>query len=904
MTQQVQASPISFGLGQDGRFSYSPELDATRGGCFSGAGTTTLTFKGHPVSVDASAVSRFLLVQGIPGAKPVQNGKTTVVVMPAPGFFLQLDNGITDLMFSVGAHGEITLDPKKTDGIEVQAGNPPTLRVLANADPMNADSPEDVVTQRYNNLRTGTTLHGGLDHQAWLDGDRLFGLIGKLEVDGVVLAQPLFMSGVDFPQKGRRPAVFIATSTNWVYAFDADTLEQIWAHHLGEPFRFGSNQGLRVDAPELRYDCAGQLAFTEQEPEIAVDGIQSTPVIDSKSSRMIVSYRGEGQTATDISGFVEAIEGKQRIAVLDLRTGQIATGPDGSPLDRRITDDPSWNLVHRNRASLLLAGGTVYVAFAGRCEMAEWPHHALDFQGWIYAFDAATLAPKGRYRSTRDPNGSETLDPTQDSIAGGGIWQASTGLAADGLSLYFSTGNQSKGFQENPDGPVDVLGRNLPDSVVRLSLDPASFSTPIDWFTPYRRKWLDGQDLDLASAGVVPIPNTRYLVAAGKEGLLYLLDRENLGRFDGAPTISDPPAFTSEDPLGPDDRGRDHVLQKFRIAENQYCAATSPNPIFCLGPKKSYPPDGSVHHGVDMHEWHPWPHVHGMPIFGSFSDGSAFLYVWPEKDFLKSFLWRIDHFDTRQTIATLRTGEQALAPPYIANVPNQPPPPPPDNPGNALALGMPGGFLSLSIDSTQPAAGVLFASVQRCRRFDNDFGLHECSVPRCNQDALNCQEQAFGISRAFDPITLRELWNNQIDSFDKSEDKKYIFAKFVPPMIAHGRVFLATGSRRVLVYGRCDFFQNWEIIDSNGRIPKITFAQGLGMDIVGTDIAEGSNTGILAQAQFSGRNVFFTIQWSTGSIGHYIGRVQLDHQVYGETYDETNPKGQAIWHTSNTFNCK
>jgi len=56
--------------------------------------------------------------------------------------------------------------------------------------------------------------------------------------------------------------------------------------------------------------------------------------------------------------------------------------------------------------------------------------------------------------------------------------------------------------------------------------------------------------------------------------------------------------------------------------------------------------------------------------------------------------------------------------------------------------------------------------------------------------------------RAFDPITLQELWNNQGDKFAKPADKNYLFAKFVPPMIANGRVYLATGSDFVLVYGR------------------------------------------------------------------------------------------------------
>jgi hypothetical protein len=112
---------------------------------------------------------------------------------------------------------------------------PPT-----NADPMNPASPGDVVTNRYNNLRTGTTLHGGLDQQPLLD--KKFGYLKALNVDGVVLAQPLYMDKVEFDVTeqlgseigslhGPKSAVFIATSKNWVYAFDADPpFHRLWAH--------------------------------------------------------------------------------------------------------------------------------------------------------------------------------------------------------------------------------------------------------------------------------------------------------------------------------------------------------------------------------------------------------------------------------------------------------------------------------------------------------------------------------------------------------------------------------------------------------------------------------------------------------------------------------------------------
>lgn len=462
--------------------------------------------------------------------------------------------------------------------------------------------------------------------------------------------------------------------------------------------------------------------------------------------------------------------------------------------------------------------GRVYVAFSGRCEDPGASFFVQkSFQGWIYGFDAETLAFAGRYRSTQNPDGAPP-EPTDDPVTGGGIWQASTGLAADGHgNLYFATGNEARcnSAAVAPNrkcSPPDAFGKNLSDSVVRLRVDPAPGGppgsiaismTPADWFTPYRKTWLDEVDLDFASAGVVLIPNTRYLVAGGKEGMLYVLDRDHLGKFDDS-TLFDASTVmphTSGDTVGLDNPGRDQLVQKFRGGENQYCAA-GPNAGFCLRKGQHYPqPPPPPGRGVAMNDWIPWPHIHGTPVFGAFPDGRAFLYLWAEKDFLKSFRWWGKRFETTPTIGTkLGTREAVLAPPYLGGA---------DANQFLGPVGMPGGMLALSIDPAQPAAGVLFASVERCvasfdRSEDQDAELrelHECSVPRC-QPGSNCDQQHFGMLRAFDPITLRELWNNQIDRFaGDAKNKRYWFAKFVPPTIANGRVFLATGSRRVLVYG-------------------------------------------------------------------------------------------------------
>ena len=725
----------------------------------------------------------------------------------------------------------------------------------SNADPMNPASPSDVLTQRNNNLRTGATILPGFNQDFVKTGFGLIGILGSDDMEktpsqdgnaivGVVSAQPLFMERVHI--KGAvRSVVFIATSANWIYAFDADTLNKLWEKHLGEPFTV--SEPFREGNPDAVKAC--NMAGTQNHdfgPNSFVElGIESTPVIAlSGTPRIIVTYRKMDTTPGIPGTFGKdgmTTSGAQWIAALALEDGGILQ-------DRRITDDAMFNQIHRTRASLLLDGDRIDIAFAGRCEDPDTTHFFFkrSYQGWIYALNANDLSFAGRYRTTQQPDGSPPLIPSDDLIAGGGIWQATTGLAADGHdNLYFATGNQSRCHAKGDENwstclPPDAAGKNLSNSIVRLHIGPLPGGapneismTPTDWFTPYRKTWLDHNDLDFASAGVVLIPNTKYLVAGGKDGMMYVLDRNHLGKFDNSTPFDastlmvpqpDKNSHTSGDDVGRDALNRDFVVQKFQAAQNQYCAAFR-IALYCLSAGANYPPPPPPPGpGVTTSDWIAWPHIHGTPVFGAFPDGRAFLYLWAEKDFLKSFQWFGRRFDTSAAtidpnnlsepgkIGTNQSGKPVLAPPYL---------PGDRTPPGSGSVGMPGGMLSLSIDPSQPAGGVLFASVQRCRPSSKqqidlekiDPVLHECDVNDCsssNQDFSQCGQQRFGILRAFDPITLHEIWNNQTDQFATDPKfgkfnpppKTYWYVKFVPPTIAHNRVFLPTASRRVLVYGR------------------------------------------------------------------------------------------------------
>jgi hypothetical protein len=67
------------------------------------------------------------------------------------------------------------------------------------------------------------------------------------------------------------------------------------------------------------------------------------------------------------------------------------------------------------------------------------------------------------------------------------------------------------------------------DSVLKVKLASGNLQVQ-DWFSPKNRNDLQNTDVDLGSAGVALVPHSHLLLAAGKEGRMYLIDRDNMGR--------------------------------------------------------------------------------------------------------------------------------------------------------------------------------------------------------------------------------------------------------------------------------------------------------------------------------------------------------------------------------------
>ncbi|HXU75398.1 MAG TPA: chitobiase/beta-hexosaminidase C-terminal domain-containing protein, partial [Methylomirabilota bacterium] len=329
-----------------------------------------------------------------------------------------------------------------------------------------------------------------------------FGLILSRPVDDWVYAQPLIMTNVDIPGRGQHNLVIVCTVNDSIYAFDADDTSVI------QPY-WQTNYLTATAVPPRNSDMTGACGGNYQDFHGNM-GIVGTPVIDPVTLTMYVVVR----TKENGVNFV------QRLRALDVRTGAdrpgspvviSATYPgtgDGS-VGGVLTFDP---MKEGHRCALALVNGIVYLAWSSHCDWG--PYH-----GWLIGYNAQTLARTTVYNTT--PTGGL-----------GGIWMSGEAPAVDQTGhLYVETGN----------GTFNPTNNNYSDSFLKLST--TNGVALVDYFTPYNQAALNSADADVGSAANIVLPDSvgsvahpRLLLGGSKGGTIYLLDRDNLGKYN---TVND-----------------------------------------------------------------------------------------------------------------------------------------------------------------------------------------------------------------------------------------------------------------------------------------------------------------------------------------------------------------------------
>lgn len=510
-----------------------------------------------------------------------------------------------------------------------------------------AAPPTAVLTQHNDNARTGDNLTETTLTVTNVNTNT-FGLLYSRPVDDEIYAQPLIMTNVSIPGVGPRNLLIIATVNDTVYAYDADDTNAVapyWTNTFVQPPNIVT---VSVADENAIGACGGNYQDFDRDM-----GIVGTPVIDPASGTIYLVARTK-EISGGVTNFVQRLHALDPTTGLDRTNSPVIIEPtfpgigDGSD-GTNITFDP---LRQNQRPALLLVNGIIYISWSSHCD--NGPYH-----GWVLGYDAALMQQIITFVNT--PNGSD-----------GGIWMSGQGPSADtNGNIFIASGN----------GTVDAT--DYGESYLKLTNENNGTLNVAEFFVPRNWQNLDNNDLDLGCTGMLLVPGTSLAVSASKAGMVYVVDRDNMGGLNRS-------------------------------------TRAVPNPLqsWSLGRRE----------------------IHSSPVWWSCTNGS-FMYIWGASgDRLRQYKLNRGKFNGFAT--------------------------------SDKTSGWPGGMLSVSANGTNSGTGIIWA-------------VTATSYPLGALRAYNAQKVS------------HELW----DSDKLSGDALGSFAKYVPPTIANGKVYVATFNNQVQVYG-------------------------------------------------------------------------------------------------------
>jgi outer membrane protein assembly factor BamB len=650
-----------------------------------------------------------------------------------------------------------------------------------------------VTAGRYDDARTGANLRESVLTPEAIRRKGL-GRLFTYNVEGFIYAQPLVATGVT-TASGPRNMLIVATTTNKLYALDADTNMPgggvIWQADLTVP-----GGTLTEEPASPLYHLAPSV------------GILSTPVIDRKTDTLYVVSRSRVAGAGGSGQYVQQLHARRLDTGAQKAVVTIQAQVNGK------TFNPA---IQTNRPGLVLAQGLIVSSWGPFLD--EQTSH-----GWVMAHDAATLQAKGVFCTS-----------CSGVWWGGTIWQSGRPPAVDaaGRFLYMFTANgswrgQVPDFMQSCQPASDQKPAGyFAESLLKLDLEHPDLwqsNQAVASWTPYDWCELEQDDADLGGSGPMLIPGvaqpapswggvgpqsgpTTIAIGGGKAGVLYAIDTAKITspnliewmplpapaqhlrlsaineciNFDTYEKTIEPPdgtgvsipgLFTSPPvalptishpggPFGPPIIGGLRPL----------CAPLYLSPH--TGSTYGAGSDGLSHHVMAGPVFWPttWLVDSGLPVG---QPGTGLLYIAPENLPLVSYEVREGHL--KGIRAHAHQEETGCPRPAIS--------------------GHPGGLLTLSANGDVPGSGIVWVSHHHRESF--------------NDNALPVMKQ--GVLEAYDAGTLGLLWTS-----DRSTQVGP-FAKFTPPTVANGKVYLPVSpspSTATCPTGNCPAYST---AGSNGAI--------------------------------------------------------------------------------------
>ena len=507
--------------------------------------------------------------------------------------------------------------------------------------------------------------------------------------------------------------LYVFTMSNTAFVFDVNTGAQVAPpRQLAAPFDPSVKPG-QMDMWKVYHKW----------------GVTATPVIDVATNTIYVTTFGKPHATSPNT------ERNNRLWILDANTLADKQPPvlvaghsdnGGGGIANGFTEP--YQKLRAGLGLLTDANGNkaVIISFSMNSEDPRGPGH-----GFIVAYDVRGLNRETGFTPT------PAIWSVTPGGGAGGVWMAGSGPAIDGEDIYFTTGNGMD--------PGTKAG-NFSECFVKLRYTPGVAGVDngkpqlamADFWAAFSDFDRADRDQDLGAAGVFLIPGRGNLIGGGKDGILYNLNKDDLGKHSWNSHFNLPfvATYLPNAPNGPPGLP----------------ATTAPNPNWPIVKRdRNLPgqtPSGKTHH------------IHGTPVYMERAT-NGIVYIWGENERLKAY-----NFDfTTKRIRSFR-GEGVLF--ASSNLPA---------PG-----GMPGGRLVVSSNGTTPGTGVVWG-VYPVRDDAN-----RATVP--------------GALVAYDATTIVNGKLKQLFHSDaKAANKMGHFAKFSTPVVANGKVYVGTFSKKVVQYG-------------------------------------------------------------------------------------------------------
>ncbi|MDD5269483.1 MAG: hypothetical protein PHO08_20645 [Methylococcales bacterium] len=507
--------------------------------------------------------------------------------------------------------------------------------------------------------------------------------------------------------------LYVFTMKNTAYVFDVNTGAELAKRQLAAPFDPCTKPG-QMDMWCIYHNW----------------GITSTPVIDVATNTIYATTFGKPNAGSNNQ------ERNNMLWILDANTLAdkkppvlIAGNADngGGGITNGFTTP--YQKMRAGLGLLADAGGNkaVVVPFSMNGEDPHGPGH-----GFVVAYDVRGLNREAGFMPT------PAIWNVTPGGGAGGVWMSGSGPAIDGDDIYFTTGNGMD--------PGTIPG-NFAESFVKLHYTAGVANVNngkpnlavVDFWGAFSDFAREFKDQDLGAAGVFIIPGRGNLVGGGKDGILYNLNKDNLGKNRWDPQFNLPfvATYLPNNPNG--------------LAGLPTTTPADPNwPIVNLDRNvPAHTPTGKSYH------------IHGTPVYMERAT-KGIVYLWGENERPKAYNF---DFATKRITAFRGEGTQFASG-------NLPPP-----------GGMPGGRLVVSSNGTVDGTGVVWA-VYPTQGDANSRVVHGALV-------------AYDATTLINGTQMKQLFHSDANGANNMGN----FAKYSTPVVANGKVYVGTFSNKVVQYG-------------------------------------------------------------------------------------------------------